>query len=191
MKSPSIDVFALEPGDLGRSGTGAAAMIRSHSSGAVPDAAAILIVDDDEGIVVLMRAGLEHAGLRNRIEHFSDGQAILDYLYAPNGSPAAVECHHAGRSYVILLDIRMPKVDGIQVLARLKSDQHLRRIPVIMVTTSDNPQDVETCYDLGCNGYVQKPVDYKQFAEAMRGVGAYLQVLCVPVQGRCQSGAVA
>src|SRR3954465_4380962 len=90
----------------------------------------ILIVDDDEGHAILIRENLEAAGLKNKIEHFRDGQAILDFFN--QGRPSNTE------SYLILLDIRMPKVDGIEVLRRLKADPKLRNLPVIMLTTTDD-----------------------------------------------------
>lgn len=132
----------------------------------------ILIVDDDEGHAILIRENLEAAGLRNRIEHFRDGQAILDFF---------AQRPHAGvESYLILLDIRMPKVDGIEVLRRLKADPELGKLPVIMLTTTDDSREVERCYELGCNVYIQKPVDYERFAEAIRRLGLFVSLLLLP-----------
>src|SRR4051812_16930857 len=111
----------------------------------------ILIVDDDEGHAILIRENLEVAGLPNRTEHFRDGQMILDFFFSRR--------EHANETYLVLLDIRMPKVDGIEVLRRLKADPELRKLPVIMLTTTDDLREVERCHQLGCNGYIQKPVD--------------------------------
>lgn len=132
----------------------------------------ILIVDDDEGHAILIRENLEAAGLPNRIEHFRDGQALLDFF---SGHPP--EC--AG-SYLVLLDIRMPKIDGIEVLRRLRANARLGRLPVIMLTTTDDTREVERCYALGCNVYIQKPVDYDRFAEAIRRLGLFVPLLLVP-----------
>ncbi len=132
----------------------------------------ILIVDDDEGHAILIRENLEAAGLRNRMEHFRDGQAILDFF--ANRPPAS------GEAYLILLDIRMPKVDGIEVLRRLKADTRLNKLPVIMLTTTDDSREVERCYELGCNVYIQKPVDYDRFADAIRRLGSFVPLLLVP-----------
>jgi CheY-like chemotaxis protein len=132
----------------------------------------ILIVDDDEGHAILIRENLEAAGLRNRIEHFRDGQAILDFF--------AQRPPTAGEAYLVLLDIRMPKVDGIEVLRRLKADTRLSRLPVIMLTTTDDSREVERCYELGCNVYIQKPVDYDRFADAIRRLGSFVPLLLVP-----------
>lgn len=136
----------------------------------------ILIVDDDEGHAILVRQNLEAAGLSNRIEHFRDGQAVLDFFFHPNGTSQ----RHPGEVYLVLLDIRMPKVDGIEVLRRLKSDAELRKIPVIMLTTTDDQREVERCHRLGCSVYIQKPVDYDRFAEAIRRLGLFVTLLLVP-----------
>ena len=135
----------------------------------------ILIVDDDEGHAILIRENLEAAGLSNRIEHFRDGQAILDFFFK---GP-----HDKTATYLILLDIRMPKVDGIEVLRRLKADAELGKLPVIMLTTTDDTREVERCYELGCNVYIQKPVDYDKFADAIRRLGLFVPLLLVPPMG--------
>ena len=135
----------------------------------------ILIVDDDEGHAILIRENLESAGVPNRIEHFRDGQAILDFFAEHRNRP--------NETYLVLLDIRMPKVDGIEVLRRLKADPELRKLPVIMLTTTDDTREVERCHQLGCNGYIQKPVDYEKFAEAIRRIGLFVPLLLVPQVG--------
>lgn len=135
----------------------------------------ILIVEDDEGHAILIRENLESAGLSNRIEHFRDGQAVLDFFA---GRPAA-----PGEGYIVLLDIRMPKVDGIEVLRRLRADPALRMLPIIMLTTTDDVRDIERCHQLGCSGYIQKPVDYEKFAEAIRRIGLFVPLLLVPQVG--------
>jgi len=136
----------------------------------------ILIVDDDEGHALLVRDSLQEAGLSNQIEHFRDGQSILDFFF-----------HHGpgshmkkGQAYLVLLDIRMPKVDGVEVLRQIKADKELHKLPVIMLTTTEDPREVERCHDLGCNVYLQKPVDYGKFAEAMRRLGLFITLLLVP-----------
>ncbi|MGZ8940422.1 MAG: response regulator, partial [Limisphaerales bacterium] len=84
------------------------------------------------------------------------------------------------QSYVLLLDIRMPKVDGVEVLRRLKGDVSLKNLPVIMLTTTDDPEEVKRCHELGCSAYIQKPVDYDKFAEAVQRLGLFLELLLVP-----------
>ncbi len=136
----------------------------------------ILIVDDDEGHAILIRENLEMAGLRNPIQHFRDGQAILDYFLDRTGK--AVRGHDG--TYLLLLDIRMPKVDGIEVLRRLKADPEFRKLPVIMLTTTEDTREVERCHQLGCSVYIQKPVDYDKFAEAIHRIGLFVPLMLVP-----------
>ena len=140
-----------------------------------PPTPSILIVDDDEGHAILIRENLEAAGVQNRIEHFCDGQAVLDFFAA--GQPRRNE------TYIVLLDIRMPKVDGIEVLRRMKADQELRMLPIIMLTTTDDLREVQRCHQIGCSGYIQKPVDYDRFAEAIRRIGLFVPLLLVPQVG--------
>jgi CheY-like chemotaxis protein len=141
----------------------------------------ILIAEDDEGHAILMRQNLEMAGLDNPIEHFRDGQAVLDFLFR-RGSGRMRE---DGQTYLVLLDIRMPKVDGVEVLRRIKADATLHQLPVIMLTTTDDVREVTRCHELGCSVYLQKPVDYEKFAEAMRRLGLFIMLLQLPpVHGR-------
>jgi CheY-like chemotaxis protein len=135
----------------------------------------ILIVEDDEGHAILIRENLQVAGVSNSIEHFRDGQSVLDFFAGGRPRPA--------ETYIMLLDIRMPKVDGIEVLRRMKADPQLRTIPVIMLTTTDDIREVQRCHQLGCNGYIQKPVDYDKFAEAIRRIGLFVPLLLVPQVG--------
>ena len=136
----------------------------------------ILIVEDDEGHAILIRENLEAAGLNNRMLHFRDGQAALDFFFKAGGDPACVP----GLMYLVLLDIRMPKVDGIEVLRRLKADADLRKLPVIMLTTTDDTREVERCHQLGCSVYIQKPVDYDKFADAIRRLGMFVTLMLMP-----------
>lgn len=135
----------------------------------------ILIVDDDEGHSILIRENLESSGVPNRIEHFTDGQAALDFF--------ARRPPQANDRFIVLLDIRMPKIDGIEVLRRLRADPELHLLPIIMLTTTDDSRDVQRCHEFGCNGYIQKPVDYDKFAEAIRRIGLYVPLLLVPELG--------
>ena len=139
----------------------------------------ILIVDDDDGHAILIRENLEMAGLRNRIEHYRDGQAILDFFFERDGKTSRKQ----EGSFLVLLDIRMPKVDGIEVLRRIKADPGLKKLPVIMLTTTDDARDVDRCHQLGCNEYIQKPVDYDKFAEAIRRLGLFVMLLLIPPVG--------
>jgi CheY-like chemotaxis protein len=136
----------------------------------------ILIVDDDEGHAILVRENLVAAGLSNPIKHFRDGQAVLDFFFSGGSGPHAAN----GGIYLLLLDIRMPKVDGFEVLRRLKADPELHKLPIVVLTTTDDPREVERCHALGCNVYIQKPIDYEKFAEAIRRLGLFITLLLVP-----------
>jgi len=136
----------------------------------------ILIVEDDVGHAILIRRNMELTGLSNPVEHFDDGQAVLDFLFM-RGPGLRRQC---GRSYLVLLDIRMPKVGGIEVLRQVKADDALRKLPVIMMTTTDDSREIARCYDLGCNGYIQKPVDDAKFAETVRGLSLFISLMQIP-----------
>ena len=136
----------------------------------------VLIAEDDEGHAILIQQTLRDAGLGNRVLHFTDGQAILDFLFLRGPGPH----RELNQSYVLLLDIRMPKVNGVEVLRQMKANGELRKLPVIMLTTTDDPGEVRRCHELGCNVYIQKPVDYDKFSEAIRRLGLFIMLLQVP-----------
>jgi CheY-like chemotaxis protein len=136
----------------------------------------ILIADDDAGHARLIEKNLQRAGLHNRILRFENGQDILDFLFRRG----AGSCRALDTSYLLLLDIRMPKVDGVEVLRQLKADSELRKLPVSMLTTTDDPREVARCHELGCNNYIVKPVDYEKFAEAIEQLGLFISLVQVP-----------
>lgn len=136
----------------------------------------ILIAEDDPGHARLIEKNLSRAGLVNTIVRFEDGQQILDFLFRRGEGPKRLD----ETSYLVLLDIRMPKVDGVEVLRQLKSDPDLRKIPVSMLTTTDDPREVERCHSLGCNNYIVKPVDYDKFSEAIRQLGLFVSLVQIP-----------
>ncbi len=136
----------------------------------------ILIAEDDEGHAGLIRKNLARAGIVNELIHFKDGLAVINYLFKTGQGPH----REAGKAYVLLLDIRMPSLDGIEVLTRIKADPELRLLPVIMITTTDDPREVEHCHALGCNSYISKPIEYEEFVNAIRQLGLYLSIVQVP-----------
>jgi CheY-like chemotaxis protein len=136
----------------------------------------ILVAEDDSGHARLIEKNLTRAGLGNPIVRFDNGQAVLDFLFRRGPGPQRA----SGMPYLLLLDIRMPKVDGIEVLRQLKQDTDLRKIPVIILTTTDDPREVERCHTIGCASYIVKPVDYDKFAEAIKGLGLYISLVQVP-----------
>lgn len=135
----------------------------------------ILIADDDLGHVRLVEKNLARAGLHNPIERFENGQQILDFLFCRGPRQRAREA-----SYLLLLDIRMPQVDGVEVLRQIKADAELKKIPIIMLTTTDDPREVERCHALGCSHYVVKPVDYDKFSDAIKQFGLFISLVQVP-----------
>lgn len=137
----------------------------------------ILIAEDDDGHAELIEDNLREAGVRNPIIRFRDGQDVLDFFYADKSEADST----AG--YLLLLDIRMPRVDGVQVLRTLKGDAALKNIPVIMLTTTDDPREIELCYSLGCSCYVTKPVEYRRFAEMLHRLGLFVVIVQVPQVG--------
>ncbi len=136
----------------------------------------ILVAEDDEGHAGLIKKNLGRAGIANEVLHFMDGQAVLDFLFRQGEGPH----RRLETAYVLLLDIRMPKVDGVEVLERIKADPELRKLPVIMITTTEDPREVERCHILGCSNYITKPIDYDSFVHAIRQLGLFLAVVQVP-----------
>lgn len=136
----------------------------------------ILIAEDDDGHAELIKSLLEEVGVLNPTRRLSDGQEVLDFLKQMTAPPHGPD----GERYLLLLDIRMPRVDGLQVLEYMKADPRLKTIPVIMLTTTDDPREIQRCYELGCNSYVTKPVVFEQFTAALRQLGLFLLIIQVP-----------
>jgi CheY-like chemotaxis protein len=136
----------------------------------------ILLAEDDEGHANLIQRNLKRAGIRNDVVHVKDGQEALDFLRR-QGAHAA---RPPGGRLLLLLDINMPRIDGVEVLRQVKSDPATAMLPVIMLTTTDDPREVGRCYQLGCSVYITKPVQYDQFAEAVQRLGLFLDIVKVP-----------
>ena len=130
----------------------------------------VLLVEDDEAHAEIVRRNFQDSRLANRLMHVADGQAALDYLNRQNGfsDPAT-----SPRPGVILLDLRLPKVDGMEVLKSIKIAPHLNKIPVVILTTSKAETDMVKAYDLHANSYLVKPVDFAKFTELMTAFGFY------------------
>jgi CheY-like chemotaxis protein len=136
----------------------------------------LLLADDDDGHAFLVERTFERAGIVNRIVRAHDGQEALDYVYC-RGKFAE---RKTGAPLLLLLDINMPRVDGVEVLEKIKSNEATTKLPVIMLTTTDDPREIQRCYQLGCNVYVTKPVEYDNFVEAVKRLGLFLQVVQLP-----------
>ena len=130
----------------------------------------ILIAEDDDGHAELVRAQLLEAGIRNPYRRFRDGQELWAFLDTKG---------REGGSFLVLLDIRMPRMDGVEALRRIKADPVLGLIPIIMLTTTDDPREIEECYALGCNCYVTKPVEFKAFTETLTRLGLFIMIMRV------------
>jgi len=133
----------------------------------------ILIAEDDDGHAELIQSGLVDSGICNPIIRFSNGEEVCQFLSGTSDKAVRDERNN----YLLLLDINMPKMDGIEVLKRLKSDDNLKEIPVMMLTTTDDPREVEACYKIGCNIYITKPVDFVAFTETLNRLGLFIQVV--------------
>jgi CheY-like chemotaxis protein len=136
----------------------------------------ILLVEDSLNDIDLTLAALEEHNLANEVVVARDGAEALDYLHR-RGQHADRD---TGQPVVILLDIKMPKVNGIEVLRQMKSDPTLKHLPVVMLTSSKEEPDLAACYELGANAYVVKPVDFQQFVSAVKQVGVFWAVLNQP-----------
>lgn len=136
----------------------------------------ILLAEDDEGHASLMQRNLKRSGIANELTHVRDGQEALDFI---RGEGAFAERGSNG-PLLLLLDINMPRIDGIEVLRQIKIDERMSNIPVVMLTTTDDPREVDRCYQLGCSVYITKPVMYEEFIEAIRRLGLFLAIVKVP-----------
>ncbi len=136
----------------------------------------ILLVEDDAGHARLIEKNLRRSNITNPIKIIDNGQEAVDYLFA--------EGNYANSRHpsplLVLLDLNLPGLDGYQVLKRMKAHESTRRIPVIILTTTSDTREVTRCYDLGCNVYITKPVDYERFSDAIRKIGLFLSVVTIP-----------
>lgn len=147
------------------------------STGRPANAVQVLLAEDDPGHARLIVSNLRNSGISNRILHFENGEELLHFLELKENGDPRIDFRKA---YQLLLDVRMPKLSGDKVLAQIKQHPRLRLIPVIMLTTTDDPAEVRRCFELGCNDYVTKPVDYDEFVKVIQLLGSFLQVTTVP-----------
>lgn len=135
----------------------------------------IVMIEDDEGHARLIEKNIRRAGILNAITHFTDGTTALDYLFNSEDGP------QRNGPALVLLDLNLPDMSGTDILAQIKSaDCPLRRTPVVVLTTTDDKVEIQRCYDLGCNVYITKPVNYESFATAISQLGLFLSVIQVP-----------
>ena len=134
----------------------------------------IVMIEDDEGHARLIEKNIRRAGISNDIRHFADGTSALDHLLNAQHGPAL------NGPALVLLDLNLPDMSGTDILEKIKGDDKLRRTPVVVLTTTDDKTEIQRCYDLGCNVYITKPVNYESFADAIRQLGLFLAVIQVP-----------
>jgi CheY-like chemotaxis protein len=139
----------------------------------------ILLAEDNERDVELTLAALEEHNLANEVVVARDGAEALDYIYG-RGKFAG---HANGLPVVVLLDLKMPKVDGLEVLRQMREDPNVRHVPVVMVTSSREEQDLVRSYELGVNAYVVKPVDFQKFVESVKQIGIFWAIINEPPPG--------
>jgi DNA-binding response OmpR family regulator len=136
----------------------------------------IVMIEDDEGHARLIERNIRRAGVNNDILPFTSGSAAIEYLMGPDGSGEV----SAKRHLLVLLDLNLPDMTGIDILQKIKENQHTKRSPVVVLTTTDDQREVQRCYDLGANVYITKPVNYEAFANAIRQLGLFFSVIQVP-----------
>jgi len=134
----------------------------------------IVMIEDDEGHARLIERNIRRAGVNNEIIAFSAGGPALTHLLGDKNG----EGRHP--SLLVLLDLNLPDMSGVDILRRLKEDARTRSVPVVVLTTTDDKTEIQRCYDLGCNVYITKPVNYENFANAIRQLGLFLTVMQVP-----------
>jgi len=137
----------------------------------------ILLVEDNPSDIGLTQRALAKSHVANEMVVAEDGQEALDYLFAGG---KYTDRDVSKTPALVLLDLKLPRVDGLEVLRRIRADERTKRIPVVILTTSKEEQDVAQSYDLGANSYIRKPVDFKQFVESVEHLGLYWLVMNEP-----------
>jgi CheY-like chemotaxis protein len=141
-----------------------------------PDSVTILLVEDDPGHARLIEKNLRRGRITNELIIIRDGKEAEDYLFGEG----SYEGFQRPSQLLVLLDLNLPVKDGFQILQRLKSDDRTKLIPVVVVTSTDDNREVLRCYELGCNVFITKPVDYQKFCEAIINLGLFLSVVSWP-----------
>lgn len=139
-----------------------------------PRPVTIILIEDDPGHALLIEKNIRRAGIANHIAHFDNGTAALEYL--GDGSVLRAE----GGAALILLDLNLWDMNGVEILKRIRATPMLNLVPVIVLTTTEDRQEVERCYDLGCNVYITKPMEYSSFSDAIRRLGLFISVMQIP-----------
>ena len=136
----------------------------------------IVMIEDDEGHARLIERNIRRSGVNNEIMPFSDGTSAVNSLFGKDGTGV----QHKGHALLILLDLNLPDMTGIEILRQVKENKYLKSTPVVVLTTTDDSHEIKRCYELGCNVYITKPVNYESFANAIRQLGLFFSVIQVP-----------
>ena len=136
----------------------------------------IIMIEGDEGHARLSERNIRRSGVNNEIIPFSNGTDAVKHLFGSDGTGI----NHKGRALLILLDLNLPDMTGIEILRQIKDNKYLKATPVVVLTTTDDSQEIKRCYELGCNVYITKPVNYESFANAIRQLGLFFSVIQVP-----------
>ena len=136
----------------------------------------IVMIEDDEGHARLIERNIRRSGVNNDIIPFATGTEAINYLFGADGTAN----QHKGQALLILLDLNLPDMTGIDILKRVKDNATLKSAPVVVLTTTYDAQEIKRCYELGCNVYITKPVNYENFANAIRQLGLFFSVIQVP-----------
>lgn len=136
----------------------------------------IMLIEDDIGHARLIERNLKRSEIKNKVLTFSNGRLAIDYLFRGERGDFA----YLDTPLLMLLDLNLPILDGYQVLKIIKENESSRHIPVIIMTTTDNPHEITKCYELGCNLYLTKPVEYLEFAETIRKLSLFLSMIKIP-----------
>jgi DNA-binding response OmpR family regulator len=136
----------------------------------------IVMVEDDEGHARLIEKNVRRAGVNNEIVPFTNGNEALDYILGADRTGDNIQ----NRYMLILLDLNLPDMSGLDILEKVKSNAHAKRLPVVILTTTDDEREIQRCYDMGANVYITKPVDYDSFANAIRQLGLFFSVMQIP-----------
>lgn len=136
----------------------------------------IVMVEDDEGHARLIERNIRRSGVNNDILPFANGTEALNFLLGADRTGAV----HKDQALLILLDLNLPDMTGIDILKQVKENSYLKYAPVVVLTTTDDAEEIKRCYALGCNVYITKPVNYENFANAIRQLGLFFSVIQVP-----------
>jgi CheY-like chemotaxis protein len=136
----------------------------------------IIMIEDDEGHARLIERNIRRSDVANEIIPFCNGTEAVRYLFGRDGSAS----ERRGQALLILLDLNLPDMTGIEILRQVRANKYLKCAPVVILTTTDDSQEIKRCYKLGCNVYIIKPVNYENFANAIRQLGLFFSVIQVP-----------